>query len=198
MKQKFETEVMEQLKKGFQPVYYGEEGFIAISMKAYLAAAECAGAERSRFCYGEVCFDLIDVIDRSEEIEAEDYDFMPAEIEWEDADSMAPETESEDAYSMPCNFKVGDIIRPTPEARSDDIFSDLEDIDLVYRAIDEKMSNLGGAIYYLKSWREDLNEIRLNEKLEDLSKELNRYEAIFDRIVEYEKVRKQMEVKKDD
>lgn len=81
---------------------------------------------------------------------------------------------------------------------ADDIFSDLEDIDLVYRAIDEKMSNLGGAIYYLKSWREDLNEIRINEKLEDLSKELNRYEAIFDRIVEYEKVRKQMEVKKDD
>ena len=81
---------------------------------------------------------------------------------------------------------------------ADDIFSDLEDIDLVYRAIDEKISNLGGAIYYLKSWREDLNEIRLNEKLEDLSKELNRYEAIFDRIVEYEKVRRKMEVKKND
>lgn len=37
---------------------------------------------------------------------------------------------------------------------------------------------------------EDLNEIRLNEKLEDLSKELNRYEAIFDRIEEYEKSKK--------
>ena len=106
MKQKFETEVMEQLKKGFQPVYYGEEGFIAISMKAYLAAAEYAGAERPHFCYGDVEFLLIDVEAREDEIEAEDFDFMPRKVAFDSSDE---EVEG-------CNFKVGDIIRPTPEA----------------------------------------------------------------------------------
>lgn len=245
MKKELETIIMEQLKKGYYPVYVGEEGYVMITVKAYLAAAEYAQAEKSYFCYGDVCFEMIDVNNRSDEIEAEDYDFMPRKV---DFDSSDKEVEG-------CKFKVGDIIRPTPEAdnhyiytgsdlieaevvgiksqklieiavrqhiineligesfyvdpayfelaggdkasSADDIFSDLEDIDLVYRAIDEKMSNLGGAIYYLKSWRDDLNEIRLNEKLEDLSKELNRYEAIFDRIVEYEKVRRKMEVKKE-
>lgn len=171
MKRELESIIMEELKKGYCPVYDGEEGYIFISMKAYLAAAEYAGAEYPCFWYDDLCYDMIDVESREDEIEGWQFNFMPRKIE--------------------------SGICPNPEGRSDDIFSDLEDIDLVYRAIDEKISNLGGAIYYLKSWREDLNEIRLNEKLEDLSKELNRYEAIFDRIVEYEKVRKQMEVKKE-
>lgn len=189
MKRELESVIMGELKKGYCPVYGGEEGYILISMKAYLAAAEYAGAEYPCFWYDDLYYDMIDVESREDEIEGGHFNFMPRKEE--------------------CKFKVGDIICPTPEAdrhydytgtnmiSADGIFSDLEDIDLVYRAIDEKISNLGGAIYYLKSWREDLNEIRLNEKLEDLSKELNRYETIFDRIVEYEKVRKQMEVKKE-
>ena len=172
MKKELETIIMEQLKKGYCPVYVGEEGYIVITMKAYLAAAEYAGAEDICFWYDDLYYGMLDVETKEDEIEGGHFTFMPRKIE--------------------------SGICPNPEGRSDEIFSDLEDIDLVYRAIDEKMSNLGGAIYYLKSWREDLNEIRLNEKLEDLSKELKRYEAIFDRIVEYEKVRKQMEVKKDD
>ena len=114
MKQKFETEVMEQLKKGFQPVYYGEEGFIAISMKAYLTAAEYADAERYHFWYGDVRFDLIDLDNRSEEIEAEDFDFMPRKVAFDSSDEEA-ELDS-DKEVEGCNFKVGDIIRPTPEA----------------------------------------------------------------------------------
>ena len=184
MKRELESIIMEQLKKGYCPVYVGEEGYILISMKAYLAAAEYAGAEDIWFWYDGLYYGMLDAETKEDDIEGEYFNFMPRET---------------------YKFKVGDIICPTPEAdrhydytgtnmiSADEIFLDLEDIDLVYRAIDEKMSNLGGAIYYLKSWREDLNE-----KLEDLSKELNRYEAIFDRIVEYEKVRKQMEVKKDD
>lgn len=236
MKRELESVIMEQLKKGYYPAYAGEEGYILISMKGYLAAAEYAGAEDPCFWYDDLFYAMIDVELGEDKIEGGHLNLMPRKEE--------------------CKFKVGDIICPTPEAdrhydytgtnmisaevteikgwnlmeirvkqheeetlvgkffyvnpsyfelarnikliSADNIFSDLEDIDLVYRAIDEKISNLGGAIYYLKSWREDLNEIRLNEKLEDLSKELNRYEAIFDRIVEYEKVRKQMEVKKDD
>jgi hypothetical protein len=234
MKKELETIIMEQLKKGYCPAYVGEEGYIIITMKAYLAAAEYAGAEDICFWYDELYYGMIDVETKEDEIEGGHFTFMPRKEE--------------------CKFKVGDIICPTPEAdryydytgsnmisaevteikgwnlmeirvkqheektlvgkvfhvnpsyfelarnikqiSADNIFSDPEDIDLVYRAIDEKMSNLGGAIYYLKSFREDWNEIRGNEKLEDLSKELKRYEAILDRIVEYEK--KQLEVKKDD
>jgi len=225
MKRELESIIMEELKKGYCPVYAGEEGYILISMKDYLAAAEYAGAEYPCFWYDDLCYDMIDVESREDEIEGGHFNLMPRKEE--------------------CKFKVGDIICPTPEAdrhyvytginmisaevteikgwnlmeirvkqheektlvgklfhvnpsyfelarnikqiSADNIFSDPEDIDLVYRAIDEKMSNLGAAIYYLKSWREDLNEIRGNEKLEDLSKELKRYEAILDRIVEYEK-----------
>ena len=96
---------------------------------------------------------------------------------------------------------------------ADDIFSDLEDIDLVYRAIDEKISNLGGAIYDLKDRRlrilaygdclEFINRKNdefqsTNDKIDGLVTELRAYEKILSRMVEYEKVRKQMEVKKDD
>lgn len=51
MKRELESIIMEQLKKGYCPVYVGEEGYILISMKAYLAAAEYAGAEDICFWY---------------------------------------------------------------------------------------------------------------------------------------------------
>lgn len=121
MKRELEEKIIEKIKKGCQPVYYGEEGFIVISMKAYMAAAEYADAESSYFWYGDVYFEMVDLNNREDEIEAEDYDFMPAEIEWEDADSMAAETESEDAE--PCKFKVGDIIFPTPEAHKEYVYT---------------------------------------------------------------------------
>lgn len=43
MKKELETIIMEQLKKGYCPVYVGEEGYIIITMKAYLTAG---GEER--------------------------------------------------------------------------------------------------------------------------------------------------------
>lgn len=235
MKKELESIIMEQLKKGYCPVYAREEGYIVITMKAYLAAAEYAGAEDLRFWYDDLCYDMIDVETREDEIEGGHFTFMPREdYKFKVGDIICPTTEADRHYGytgtnmisaevteikgrnmMEIRVKqhkdktlIGEVFHVNPSyfelatniklISADGIFSDLEDIDLVYRAIDEKISNLGGAIYYLKSWREDLNEIRLNEKLDDLSKELNRYEAIFDRIVEYEKVRKQMEVKRND
>ena len=52
MKQEFESKFMEKLKKGYCPVYAGEEGYVMITMKGYLAAAEYASAERPHFWYG--------------------------------------------------------------------------------------------------------------------------------------------------
>ena len=174
MKQKFESDVMEKLKKGYLPVYEGEEGFIAISIKAYLAAAEYADAVRSRFWYGDLFFDLIDVIVRSEEIEAEDYDFMPAEIEREDADSMAPETES--------------------EARADEIFPDLEDVNDRYMLIAAGIRALAVDLYELHCDML-LRPEEIENKIQDIVAEMARYEKIFLRNTEY--IRKKSEVKKE-
>ena len=81
MRKELENMIIEKMKQGYYPIYVGEEGFIVITMKAYLAAAEYADAEVPHFWYGDVCFDLLDVVNRSEEIEAEDFDFMPRKIE---------------------------------------------------------------------------------------------------------------------
>lgn len=160
MKQKFESDVMEKLKKGYRPVYEGEEGFIAISMKAYLAAAEYAAAERSHFWYGDVEFLLIDVEAREDEIEAEGYDFMPAENESEDTES--------------------------PEGRSDEICSDLEDAEGMYMLVNERLSELGGQLYDLRCDRLLKPEAtEIDGKIQDIVLEMARYEKMVLRILAY-------------
>lgn len=215
-------------------------------MKAYLAAAEYAGAEDICFWYDGLYYGMLDAETKEDDIEGEYFNFMPRET---------------------YKFKVGDIICPTPEAdrhydytgtnmisaevtgikgrnlmeirvnqhedktllgklfyvnpsyfelatnikliSADEIFLDLDDIDLVYRAIDEKISNLGGAIYDLKDRKlrilayGDRLELKndefqsTNDKIDGLVTELRSYEKILSRMAEYEKVRKQMEVKKE-
>ena len=231
MKKELETIIMEQLKKGYCPVYAGEEGYILITMKAYLAASEYAGAEDICFCYDDLCYDMIDVETREDEIEGGYFNFMPRK-----------------AY----RFKVGDIICPTPEAdrqydytgtnmisaevteikgrnlmeirvkqhrdksfvgklfyvnpsyfelatnikliSADDIFSDMEDIELVYRAVNEKIILLYSSITNLLDNVKNTNDTCENDMILDME----RYEKILSRIVEYEKVRKFLEVKRDD
>ena len=189
MKRELESVIMGELKKGYCPVYGGEEGYILISMKAYLAAAEYAGAEYPCFWYDDLYYDMIDVESREDEIEGGHFNFMPRKEE--------------------CKFKVGDIICPTPEAdryydytgtnmiSADDIFSDLEDIELVYRAINEKIILLGGSIANLLYNTKNTNSICEYDRIQDIMLDMERYEKILSRIVEYEKVRKQMEVKKE-
>lgn len=234
---KIENKILELVKKGYQPVYEGEEGYIVITLKAYLKALECADASEVYFIYNGLWYDLIDANERSEEIEDRDFDFMPDEAlqsKFKVGDLIVPTPETDKCYcytntSMICaevieilgdhkilikvkKHKVEDMagkefivsdryfeFMPNIKLISaDDIFSDMEDIDLVYRAIDEKISNIGGKIYYLKYWQADSEKLKLNEKIEDLESDRKRYEGILERIVEYEKVRKTLEVKKDD
>ena len=226
MKKELETIIMEQLKKGYCPVYAGEEGYIIITMKAYLAAAEYA-AEDLCFWYDDLCYDMIDVETREDEIEGGHFNFMSRK---------------------PYKFKVGDIICPTPEAdwyynytgtnmifaevteikgrnlmeirvkqhrdktlvgklfyvnpsyfelatnikliSADDIFSDLEDIELVCYIIKERINLLDNV--------KNTNAICGNDIIQDMILAMERYEKILSRIVEYEKVRKFLEVNRDD
>lgn len=236
MKKELETVIMEQLKKGYCPAYAGEEGYIMITMKAYLAAAEYAGAEDPCFWYDDLFYDMIDVESGEDKIEGEHFNFMPRKEE--------------------CKFKVGDIICPTPEAdrqynytgsnmisaevieikgrnlmeirvkqheektllgklfhvdpsyfelarnikliSGDDIFSDLEDIELVYRAIEERILLLAGSIANLQDNTKNTNAICGNDRIQGAILDMERYEKILSRIVEYEKVRNILEVKRDD
>lgn len=237
MKRELESVIMEQLKKGYYPVYVGEEGYILISMKGYLAAAEYANAAGVRFCYDDLCYDMIDIKERSEEIEDKDFEFMPSKVE-------------------DCKFEVGDIICPTPEAdnyynytgtdmicaevisikgehiieirvrqhlderyvghsfvvsdsyfelakkiklmKADDIFSDLEDINLVYRAVNKEIISLGASLSDLQYNILNTDAICENDRIQGVVLDMERYVKILSRIWEYEKVRRKMEVKKDD
>lgn len=234
MKKELETIIMEQLKKGYYPVYVGEEGYIIITMKAYLAAAEYAGAEDICFWYDDLYYGMIDIKERSEEIEDKDFEFMPRET---------------------YKFKVGDIICPTPEAdrhydctgtnmicaevtgipgrnlmeirvkqhedktllgklfyvnptyfelatnikliSADDIFSDLEDINLVYRAVNKEIISLGASLSDLQYNILNTDAICENDRFLGVVLDMERYEKILSCIVEYEKVRRKMEVKKE-
>ena len=177
MKKELEAIIMERLKKGYYPVYVGEEGYVLISMKAYLAAAEFAGAEDICFWYDELCYDMIDVETREDEIEGGHFNFMPRE-----------------AYK----FKVGGTICPNPEARADEIFSDLEDINLVYRAVNKEIISLGASLSDLQYNILNTDAICENDRIQGVVLDMERYEKILSRIWEYEKVRRKMEVKKDD
>lgn len=81
---------------------------------------------------------------------------------------------------------------------ADGIFSDMEDIDLVYRAVEEKLRNLGENIYDLKSGKLFSSDmVERNVKIEDIIEQMKRCERILDHIVEYKKVRERFEVKKE-
>lgn len=210
MKRELEEKIIKKIKKGCQPVYYGEEGFIVISIKAYLAAAEYAGAESSYFYYGDVCFDLINVNNRSDEIEAEDYDFMPAEIEWENTDSMAAkeneETESE--TKDPC-IHIGEsgcvvnlpYLEPAGETKAsstDDIFQEVEDIEAAYVAIADKCIALTTPLYNLYCDRLlDPKDGAVYDRIQAIMSERQRYEKLLSRLATYMERRKHSEVKKE-
>lgn len=148
MKKELETMIMEELKKGYCPVY--------------AEVIEILGNHKIRI---KVKKHKVEDMTGKEFIVSDRYfEFMP-------------------------NIKL---------ISADDIFSDMEDIDLVYRVIDEKISNIGGKIYYLKYCQTDSEKLKLNEKIEDLESDRKRYDHILNRIVEYEKVRKILEMKKDD
>lgn len=236
MKKELEAIIMERLKKGYYPVYVGEEGYVLISMKAYLAAAEFAGAEDICFWYDELYYGMIDPETKEDEIEGGHFNFMPRKEE--------------------CKFKVGDIICPTPEAdrhyiytgtnmisaevtgipgrnlmeirvkqhedktllgkhfyvntsyfelarnikqiSADIIFSDLEDINLVYRAVNKEIISLGASLSDLQYNILNTDAICENDRIQGVVLDMERYEKILSRIWEYEKVRRKMEVKKDD
>lgn len=236
MKKELEAIIMERLKKGYYPVYVGEEGYVLISMKAYLAAAEFAGAEDLFFWYDELYYGMIDPETKEDEIEGGHFNFMPRKEE--------------------CKFKVGDIICPTPEAdrhyiytgtnmisaevteikgwnlmvirvkqheektlvgtlfyvnpsyfelarnikqiSADIIFSDLEDINLVYRAVNKEIISLGASLSDLQYNILNTDAICENDRIQGVVLDMERYEKILSRIWEYEKVRRKMEVKKDD
>lgn len=237
MKREVENLIMEKLKKGFCPVYVGEEGYIAITMKAYLAALEYANASSSVFWYDGLIYGLINIKERSDEIEDKNFDFMPSKVK-------------------DCKFKVGDIIRPTPEAddhylytgsdmieakvieikrqdlieievkshannkfigesfyvdptyfelakkmesmTADEIFSDMVDVDLVYRAVNEKIIFLGNYLSDLQHNILNTDALCENDKIQGIVLDMERYEKILSRIFKYEKVRRKMEVKKND
>lgn len=167
---------MEQLKKGYYPVYVGEEGYIIITMKAYLAAAEYAGAEDIRFWYDELCYDMIDAETREDEIEGGYFTFMPRE---------------------PYKFKVGDTICPNPEARADEIFSDLEDAEAMYMLINDHLSALDGQLYDLRIDKLLKSEVaEIDDEIQDIALEMARYEKMLMRIIEYIRIRN-LEVKKE-
>lgn len=172
MKREVENKIIEKIKKGCQPVYYGEEGFIVISMKAYLTAAEYAGAESSYFYYGDVCFDLINVNNRSDEIEAEDFDFMPLKLE-EDFEEISPE-EIE-----------------SPEGRSDEIVSNLEDAEAMYMLINDRLRLLAARLYELRHDRVLNPEVRkIDDNIQDIVAEMERYEKMLSRIIAYIRAKK--------
>ena len=169
MKQKFETEVMEQLKKGYSPVYAGEEGYVMITMNGYMAAAEYAGAERSHFWYGGVEFLLIDVEAREDEIEAEEFDFMPAKIE-EDFEEISPE----------------EIESP-----------DLEDAEAMYRLINDRLRLLAARLYEMRCDRLLQPEAtKIEDNIQDIVTEMERHEKMLSRIMAYIRA-KNLEVKKE-
>lgn len=236
MKRELENLIMEELKKGNCPVYVGEEGYIAITMKAYLAAVEYANASSSVFWYDGLIYDLINIKERSDEIEDKDFDFMPSKVE-------------------DCKFEVGDIIRPTPEAddhylhtgsdmiaaevieiksqdlieikvkchandkfigesfyvdptyfelakkmesmTADEIFSDMVDVDLVYRAVNEKIIFLGNYLSDLQYNILNTDALCEIDKIQGIVLDMERYEKILSRIFKYERVRRKMEVKKE-
>ena len=80
----------------------------------------------------------------------------------------------------------------------DDIFSDLEDIELVYRAIEERIVLLAASIADLQDNTKNTDAICENDRIQGVVLDMERYEKILSRIWEYEKVRRKMEVKKDD
>lgn len=235
MKKELEAIIMEQLKKGYCPVYAGEEGYIIITMKAYLAAAEYAGAENLRFWYDDLCYDMIDVEAREDEIEGGHFNFMPREAyKFKVGDIICPTTEADRHYGytgtnmisaevteikgrnlMEIRVKqhkdktlLGRLFHVNPSyfelatniklISADDIFLDLEDIELVYRAINEKIILLATSIESLEYNTKNMNDTRENDIIQDMILDMERYEKILSRIVEYEKVRKQMEVKRND
>ena len=175
MKRELESIIMEELKKGYCPVYAGEEGYIIISMKAYLAAAEYAGAEDPCFWYDDLCYDMIDVESREDEIEGGHFNFMPRK-------------EADRHYDYTATNMIS----------ADDIFSDLEDINLVYRAVNKEIISLGASLSDLQYNILNTDAICENDRIQGVVLDMERYEKILSRIWEYEKVRRKMEVKKDD
>ena len=81
---------------------------------------------------------------------------------------------------------------------ADDIFSDLEDINLVFRAVNKEIISLGASLSDLQYNILNTDAICGNDRIQGVVLDMERYEKILSRIWEYEKVRKQMEVKKDD
>lgn len=229
MKRELESVIMKQLKKGYYLVYVGEEGYILISMKAYLAAAEYAGAEDICFWYDDLYYGMLNIKEGLEEIEDKDFEFMPSKVE-------------------DCKFEVGDIICPTPEAdrhygytgtnmisaevtgikgrnlmeirvnqhedktllgklfyvnpsyfelatnikliSADDIFSDLEDIELIYRAVNKEIISLGAYLSDLQYNILNTGAICENDRIQGAVLDMERYEKILSRIWEYEKSKK--------
>ena len=227
MKKELEAIIMEQLKKGYCPVYAGEEGYIIITMKAYLAAAEYAGAENLRFWYDYLCYDMIDVEAREDEIEGGYFNFMPREAyKFKVGDIICPTTEADRHYGytgtnmisaevteikgrnlMEIRVKqhkdktlIGKLFHVNPSyfefatniklISDDDIFLDLEDIELVYRAINEKIILLATSIESLEYNTKNMNDTRENDIIQDMILDMERYEKILSRIVEYEKSKK--------
>lgn len=172
MKREMENRIMEELKKGYRPVYAGEEGYVMITMNAYLAAAEYAGAEDLCFWYDDLCYDMIDVETREEEIEGGYFNFMPRKIK-EDFEEISRE-------------EIESNICPNPEGRSDEIFSDLEDVNDMCMLINERIRALAGDLYELHC---DMllrpEEIEIENKVQDIVAEMAQYEKIFLRIIEY-------------
>lgn len=235
MKKELEAIIMEQLKKGYCPVYAGEEGYIIITMKAYIAAAEYAGAEDLRFWYDDLCYDMIDVETREDEIEGGHFNFMPREAyKFKVGDIICPTTEADRHYGytgtnmisaevteikgrnlMEIRVKqhkdktlLGKVFHVNPSyfelatniklISADDIFSDLEDINLVYRAVNKEIISLGASLSDLQYNILNTDAICENDRIQGVVLDMERYEKILSRIVEYEKVRKQMEVKRND
>ena len=179
MKRELESVIMEQLKKGYYPAYAGEEGYILISMKGYLAAAEYAGAEDPCFWYDDLFYAMIDVESGEDKIEGGHFNFMPRKEE--------------------CKFKVGDIICPTTEADryygytvTNMISAEVTEIKgrnlMEIRVKQHKDKTLLGKLFYVNP---SYFELATNIKLISA-------DDIFWIMVEYEKVRNIIEEKRDD
>lgn len=234
MKKELEAIIMERLKKGYCPVYAGEEGYILITMKAYLAAAEYAGAEDICFWYDDLYYGMIEV-ETKEKFEGGHFDFMPREAyKFKVGDIICPTPEADNYYNytgtdMICAEVTGIPERNLMEIRvkqhedktllgrrfyvnpsyfelatniklisADNIFSDLEDINLVYRAVNKEIISLRASLSDLQYNILNTDAICENDRIQGVVLDMERYEKILSRIWEYEKVRRKMEVKRDD